>query len=207
MISQTSLAFSMSPTACIQKAQDYFVSENFTSAFDILRNSFDENYVKDELLLDLLTGKTGFSVSDNDVTFDPKFLIEDEEQADYAQTVSEVLENYDFLFSKNDTIYQAYNHFDFNLNLIADSNDWIKELKANENVLLSSKQFKYFDEIKKLMRENSCFFLDDADCILYSDATFYFFKKYNAGYYVEFCKTYNTAIEAAVSFKKSREYY
>ena len=74
-------------------------------------------------------------------------MIEDEEQTDYAQTVSEVLENYDFLF-KNDTIYQAYNHFDFNLNLIADSNDWIKELKANENVLLSSKQFKYFDEIK-----------------------------------------------------------
>lgn len=200
-------SFTMSPTSAIQQAQHYFSSENFVGGFEILRDCFNESDVSDDTIFAVLKGELGFKVDGDNVEFDAKFIEEDEEQSDYAQLISEVLENYDFLIDIDDTKYQVASSFDFDLSLIANTNDWIKELKESEGTLVSKANFKYFKEVAELMRESGSYHFDDAEKILYNKGTFYVFERYDTALIAEIAFVYDTALEAVEKYQKVQDSY
>jgi hypothetical protein len=198
----TLASFKISVSSCIEKAQYFFSSENFVGGFEILRSSFEENEVSDDTLFSLLKGEIGYNAKDNEVTFGKEFLKSDEAQADYAQEIKEVLSNYDFLIDIQDIKYRVESFFDFDLSLIASTNDWIKELKKSEDTLITQGNFKYFKEISALMEEKGSYHFREASKILYSKGSFYTFKRYDTALITEISTVYKTALEAVVKFRE-----
>ena len=198
---------SISLTSLIQQAQSFFSSENFAGGFEILRECFEAEDVSDDVLFSVLKGELGFKIDGDNVEFDAKFIKEDEEQEEYAQLISEVLENYDFLIDIDDIKYQVASHFDFDLSLIANTNEWIKELKENEGKLVSPENFKYFKEISAIMVEKGSYQFIDADKIVYNKGSFYVFKRSDIALLDEISNVYDTALEAVVKYQTAQDNY
>jgi hypothetical protein len=203
-----SVSFTVSPTAIIEQAQHFFSSENFAAGIEILRSCFADKEVSDEILFSLLKGEIGFNVDKNNkVDFDAKFIKEFEEQAEYSQLISEVLENYDFLIDIDDTKYQVHSSFDFDLSIIATTNDWIKALKDSEGKLISRNKFSYFYEVKKMMEERGCNQFMEAEHILYNKGRFYTFKRYDNALVTEVINVFDTALMAVEKYQTVQNSY
>jgi hypothetical protein len=207
MSAVTLASFQMSPTSAIQQAQLFFSSENFVGGFEILRSCFDESEVSDDTIFDILKGKLGFNINGDDIEFDVKFIQEDEEQSEYSQLISEVLENYDFLIDISGTKYQVNSSFDFDLSIIASTNDWIKELKANEGKLVSKSDFKYFKEVMELMQDAGAYHFNEAEHIIYNKGSFYTFKRYDIALIEEIVNIFKKPLDAALKYKKVQDSY
>jgi hypothetical protein len=203
----TSSSFQISEIGLIQQAQHFFSSENFVGGFEILRSCYDESDVSDDIIFSILKGEIGFNINDNEIQFDEKFIKEDKEQEEYSQLISEVLENYDFLIDINNVKYQVDSSFEFDLSLIANTNDWIRDLKENEGKLISKYDFKYFKEIMDLMQELGAYHFDDAEHILINKGVFYTFKRYDLPLISEISNVFKNPIEAVLKYQKTQDYY
>jgi hypothetical protein len=207
MSAVTSSPFQMSPISTIQQAQHFFSSENFVGGFEILRNCFEESEVSNDTIFEVLKGKLGFNINGDNIEFDAKFIQEDEEQEEYAQLISEVLENYDFLIDIEHTKYQVNSSFEFDLSLIASTNDWIKELKSSEGTLVSKSDFKYFKEVMALMQEAGAYHFDEAEHILYNKGVFYTFKRYDLALITEIVNIFEKPLDAVLKYQKVQDSY
>lgn len=190
------LNFVVTPETIIENAKNMFLSEMFSESISLLQDSFPED-VDISILLDLLKGNIGYSVSGDDVTFGEEFKDED-----YSNEINEVLENYDFLFKTNDSIYQVTSFFDFDLTAISQTNSFIEYLNSINLTLVETKSLRFNEEINKIISELGFVELYYYDYLFYSDKRFYLIEKYKNKNIKEICKFYEP-IEAVKAYSLS----
>jgi len=189
------------PLSIIKQSQDLFLSESFAQAIAILRDCFNEEEVPTETIIQLLKGEIGYSIDGDNVLLGKEFIDED-----YAEEVSQILENYDFLIKIENVNYQVTNCFDFDLSKIAVTHDYIKELNSLEDKLFCGKELTYFDEISSIMNKLGHHNFVDAEFIMYYNKRFYLVEKYRGNNIKEICKYYDP-INAVKAFELSYNKY
>lgn len=183
----------LSPESVIEEAKHCFLSEDFSSAFNILRDCFSEDEVDKETILKIFKGELGYNVDENNNIL----LSEEFVKNEYKYEVSSVLENYDFLVNIDDDIYQVDGFLDININHYSDINPWVKEIKESKDKLTKISDFKYSKEIVNLLSEHNYFY--DCEYIVLRNDKFYMFKKYNLPNIPEICSFY-TFLDAIDAF-------
>lgn len=161
--------FQATPEGIIESAKHHFMSEDFNRGFEIIRECFDENDVEDQTIFDLLMGKIGYSVEDNDVNFGEEFINDE-----YTEEMSEILSAYDNILEINDENYEIIRSIDFSFSHFAETSDFVTYLNENKSTLIPSSTFKY----KKQMEEYGVSCLDLCDYIYFDDNAIYMFREY-----------------------------
>ena len=191
-----------SPEAIIEQTKHLFMSEDFSRAFYILRECMCPDEVTDETIFSLLKGEIGYKINGDNIDFGDEFI-----NKEYNQEIGEILENYDFIISIGDYLFQVYESFEFDLSKIASTNSWIAELKEKEGNITSRFSFKYFDEISAMMNESGYYQFSLADHTLYQNGKFYLFKKYDTKVISEISKIYENPVEAVNKYQEKEDSY
>lgn len=191
-----------SPEAIIEQTKHLFLSEDFSRAFLILRECMNPEDVPDKTIFALLKGEIGYKADGNNVDFGKEFINDD-----YSQEVNEILENYDFLVEVENLLFQVTSSFKFDLSKIASTNDWITDLKASEDTIISKSNFKYFKEVSEIMMDAGYHDFYLSEYSLYHKGTFYLFKRYDHKLIQEISNIYNTPLEATKKYQSTQDFY
>lgn len=159
----------MSPAAMFNQARNLFLSEEFYPAMELIRNSFSEEDLSDETILDFLKGKIGFNAEGEQVVFDEEY--KDEE---YSSEIEDVLSSYDNIFKNKDDLFELKEKIEFNLCSFAETNDFFTYLKDNKNTFILTKDFKYEKELSMYDIDS----LELNDAIYYNENGVFLFKSY-----------------------------
>lgn len=120
-------SFQITPDYIIERAKDAFLSENFNLGFEILRDSFDDEEVSDETILDVLNGRIGIQVNGNDVQMSADIPVDEE----YQDDINCVLLDYRTLYrhEKHGVLRIAgFIEIDFSNYFGAEGNNALKEI-------------------------------------------------------------------------------
>lgn len=181
-MSITSLNFSMTVAAVLERARYLCVSEDFVGAIEFLKVSLDKEFSNEEMV-SLLVGETDL---------DEQLNIVPGTDEEHKQLVSEVLENYDFLYPLGEGKYlhavDIYEYEAWNK-----ENDFEAFLLANEGEVLLLKDIDV--RIRHIMDRashsggmmNQIIF---AEAFAYKNGRVLVFEKYNHPFYDEFSKSY-----------------
>lgn len=130
-----------------EQTKDIFMSEDFVKAINIIHECFPEGTMPKSVILDYFLGKKGLVINGDDVSFSDD---QDTIDFDYKQEIDEILFNYRNLIKHNDEYLKIIKAIPFSLNNYADTNEFIKELKNNKNIIINSHSISYADEISQL---------------------------------------------------------
>lgn len=116
----------------IDQAKNLFLSERFDTAFEIIRDSFDENDISDETIMKFLKGEIGCKVDGDNVSFgENSDDIEIDEE--YKEDVDSVLFEHRTLFKHEEfglLIPNQYFKIGIANYLPAEENDLLRQLQA-----------------------------------------------------------------------------
>lgn len=171
-------------------ARDYFVSEQFSRAIELM-NEQDEIKLSNDDVLALLSGDALFEVVDGELKV---ARVEDEP---YCHTAREILANYDFLMKDGDKILQLVSVVSYSLKN-SDTELGISA-RANEG------KFQYENSLMcKLMRE---YVHREFDAVIYLNGNMLFFSKFNRCVMKELCKFYTDLTVLMDAFQSSEYVY
>lgn len=189
-----SATFSITPEAILDRARDLFVSENFSQAIAILRENFGDE-ARIDLILSLLKGELRIqSLSDNELA-----IVETDLDEEYRTLAREVLENYDFIHTIDDSLFQVLSALDFNINSIESSDETILKLKNGELVKCTESQLFTGTGVFESDFTATGFF-SNASYILYIDKQLVSFAPYKRSLIKEIMTTYDNAQDAARAY-------
>lgn len=207
--------FHVSPRAVLDAARYHFVSEQFQSAFELLRDSFDPEQVDNETIIKLLKGEAGLSGDGDEVT------ITNADDDDHRELCKEIMQNYDFLIQVDNKYYQVSSVSFQNFEQIATVNDAITALKAQPGALLplrasvseqSDSHITVLNNSNRLITELLSgigvsapdYQFDSSDFVTMHHSHLFFFEEFTSPFYQEFCVVYATPQEACQAFCRSQ---
>lgn len=186
-----------SPAAIIEQIKYSFLSENFTLAVNALRDCFDEKDVSNKTILSFLKGEIGYSCNGNDIDFDVKHI-----DHEYTSEITDILSNYDFLIEVDNAKYQIVDYFDFDLSKLANTNEFIEELKLLENKLVNPSDLKYSYDIKRIMSKHGSYKFQYSDFVFMTNGKVFLFNLFESAVLKEIIKVYQPleAINAYLNY-------
>lgn len=201
--------FTTTPEVLLNTARDLFLSESFSRAFEFLRDCFDKESVSDDTIFQLLKGEVRIQpvpgsasnaelLENNDITEESH-----PEEYQYRQTAKEVLENYDFLVSVNDSIYQVSDHFVFDLSLIASNNPLFNEFKSREGELINMNDWAFTDHLAAFSEKVESIDINKDTYLAYCRGLFFIFDKFKRPFYGELCTVYDKPLDACINYAQA----
>lgn len=158
--------FKVTPESLIENAKDYFLSQDYLRAFNLIRDSFDKNDLSDETISNLLNGYIGYSVDGDDVSFSKDFI--DEE---YTQEVSEILVVERTLKTINDDVFMVSDFLPFEYNQLAETNDLVSFLKNHKNSFVKKDDIPFKNTLSDRFWQ-----FDDAEYVLIAEKGLYTYQ-------------------------------
>lgn len=202
--------FSTTPEAILEISRNFFLSERFSQAFQLLRDSFDNEEVSNDTVFMLLRGEKTLASTDEQnsqvmiVDVDTKMPEnEDEisEDLEYFLTAKEILDNYDFNVMVNGQRYQIVKTVKFDLDIIESSNEIVKHFKENKGKV-STLPAHIITMLEKAAPSSDFLFYDH---VIYFKGHFFLLEPYTRPVYVEFCKVYENPEDACIAFANNWE--
>ena len=201
--------FTTTPQALLNTCREYFLSERFSDAFEVMRECFDPEEVGNDVILQLLKGEMRIQPvygSIRDVELVPADLDdENSEDAEYHQTAKEILENYDFLIRINDTVYQVAKATRFDLSLIVSANKLMNTFKEQEGEAIELKKWSFVDDLEKIADLEPSIGFHLYPYAVYFKGFFFMLEPFRNPFYEEFCKVYEQAGDACQAFANAWE--
>lgn len=190
-------AFSVTPEALLDQARNLFVSEAFGDAFELIQSSSPD--LDQDTILKLLKGELKIVTTDLE---QGQVDIVDEDDEEYPSLCQEILENYDYLVTINEMLYQVKSSAQFDLSLIASENALVNDFKANEGEPLNTSKYRFSEDLQRVSGQIGM--IMEAPKVIYLNGSFYAIDRYEGARYEEICTEYDSPKQAVEAYAKAQ---